>query len=189
LDLWPADLRRWRSGLENNNIKTLLVILAILLWILAVSVFAPETSGKDQVLQYYYSDLFVAPGSISSVTGGVITTISSQYIVSYGVVEPEKNPNIYVEYLRKLAGKDFEVLNCIATKESKWRMVWNYMYKTDPKKYTAYGFFQILESTARGIDPTLDRTDPYENIELAVKIFNKSGVFPWLVWEQCYPLN
>lgn len=90
-------------------------------------------------------------------------------------------------YLAKLAGDDYWVLNCIAQKESGWKMIWNYMNPTgDPNsKWSAYGYFQILKTTARHIDPKLDRMDQWENIELAVKLYQEQGSDPWLVAPQC----
>jgi len=60
---------------------------------------------------------------------------------------------------------------------------------SDPNsKYSAYGYFQIVKSTAERIDPTLDRMDPYDNIKLAVKIYDKLGVNQWLVAPLCKTL-
>ncbi len=93
------------------------------------------------------------------------------------------------EYLKSLTTQEeFKVLDCIASKESRWRMVKNYMWDSNPKKYTAFGIFQILESTAKGVDPTLDRMEPYQNIQLAVKLYRRSGATPWLVAPQCVRL-
>lgn len=91
-------------------------------------------------------------------------------------------------YLKTLTTeKEYAVLDCIARNESRWKMTWNYMNKSgDPtSKWSAYGIFQIIASTARATDPTLDRFDPFENIQLAVKLYRRSGSSPWLVAPLC----
>lgn len=159
---------------------------------------APVTNGGNQRL----SDQFVGPVSLKiDITATFPLIVAQSYLFpTYVRTEPPSasvTPRVLLqdthvarsewqEYLASLTTKEeYEVLNCIATKESGWVQKWNYLYKTNPQKYTAYGFFQILESTARGTDPTLDRFDPYQNIELAVKLYRKSGATPWLVWPQC----
>lgn len=105
---------------------------------------------------------------------------------SFKVIEYTSQQKEWQAYLKALTTeKEYEVLNCLATHESRWQQKWNYMYVVNPQKYTAYGIFQILESTARGVDPTLDRKDPHQNIELAVKLYRSSGKSPWLVAPLC----
>ena len=90
------------------------------------------------------------------------------------------------QYLKaQTTEEEYEVLDCIATHESRWQMKWNYMHSVNPTKYTAYGIFQMLESTARATDVTLDRMRPFDNIDLAVKLYRKSGATPWLVADLC----
>lgn len=92
------------------------------------------------------------------------------------------------QYLKaQTTEEEYEVLDCLARKESRWSMTWNYMNPTGDvsSKWSAYGIFQILESTARGTDPTLDRMQPFDNIDLAVKLYRKSGASPWLVADLC----
>lgn len=88
------------------------------------------------------------------------------------------------DYLRLLEPDGFDLLNCIATKESKWRNVPNYLYDSEDGIYTAFGPFQILKSTAAKYSND-DRRDAYTNVRIAVKIFRNEGVLPWLVWPQC----
>jgi hypothetical protein len=103
-----------------------------------------------------------------------------------GYVTAEFSPFNYAQaYLWEVSGKDYEVLNCLIEKESGWKMKWNYMHDVNPSKYTAYGFFQILESTARLVDPELDRMDAIDNIDLGIKIYRQLGIEQWLVWRDC----
>ena len=88
------------------------------------------------------------------------------------------------DYLLYLEPDNFQLLNCIATKESKWRNVPNYLYDGENGIYTAFGPFQILKSTATKYSKN-DRRDPYANVRIAVEIFRNEGVYPWLVWQQC----
>lgn len=134
----------------------------VALWLVAIVLLQPKASGDVE---------------------GPITSKVTDWTVNYVVAESYSvTPR---SYLRQLAGDDFEVLNCIATKESGWKMQWNYMHDIDPKKYTAYGYFQILESTARHVDPKLDRMDQWENIQLGVKLYQQQGITPWLVKDLC----
>ena len=87
-------------------------------------------------------------------------------------------------YLKNLAGTDYEILYCIAEKESNWKNIPNYLYDGEEGRYTAYGPFQILKSTALRYSDE-DRRDVYANIRIAVKIFKNEGSKPWLVANQC----
>ena len=91
-------------------------------------------------------------------------------------------------YLKSITTpEEYKTLFCVAKNESGWKMTWNYMNKSGDlnSKWSAYGVFQIIASTARATDPTLDRFDPLENIQLAVKLYRKSGISPWLVAPLC----
>ena len=88
------------------------------------------------------------------------------------------------EYLRLLEPDNFDLLDCLAEKESKWRNVPNYLYDGEDGIYTAFGPFQILKSTAAKYSNE-DRRDVYSNIRIAVKIFRSEGSGPWLVAPLC----
>lgn len=89
------------------------------------------------------------------------------------------------EYLRIRAeeeGVDAELLNRIATCESRWHMVQN-------KKSTAFGYFQILDGTEK-LTPQyregLRKIDPYVNIDMAIFLFKKYGTLPWTESASCW---
>jgi ADP-heptose:LPS heptosyltransferase len=88
------------------------------------------------------------------------------------------------EYLKRIEPRFFDLLDCIAEKESKWQNIPNHLYDGENGKYTAFGPFQILKSTAARYSGE-DRRDPYANIRIALKIFYNEGLTPWLVKEQC----
>lgn len=87
-------------------------------------------------------------------------------------------------YLYQLAGRNYKLLSCIAEKESRWQNIPNYLYDGEDGRYTAYGPFQILKSTAARYSGE-DRRDIYANVRIAVKIFYNEGLNPWLVKDQC----
>lgn len=63
--------------------------------------------------------------------------------------------------------------------EGAYRQIWNYRHDENPAYYTAFGIFQITAGTARRTDSTLDRFDPYQNMQLGIKIFHNEGTAPW----------
>lgn len=96
--------------------------------------------------------------------------------------------NLISAYLNKIAPDLTDTLLEVARCESGYQQKWNYMNPTGDlnSKWSAYGYFQITKGTAFSADPTLDRFDPYENIELAVKIYRNRGISPWYLSEGCH---
>lgn len=133
---------------------------------------------------------FVTPEPRSELSTGFI---ASRYIPIMSVLAPKwprdalNDQNLVVAYLNKVAPDIAPILSEVARCESGYQQKWNYMNKEgDPNsKWSAYGYFQIIKGTAQ-IDPILDRMKPIDNIELAVKIYRKSGITPWKLSEDCH---
>lgn len=133
------------------------------------SVFDPKDAPGGLITENYAIPAYVLP-SVPSLPPPALSPVQEEWR----------------DYLKSLTTpEEYKILSCIAQKESRWQMKWNYLHDTDPDKYTAYGIFQILSSTAFSTDSTLDRFDPLQNIELAVKLYRKSGSQPWLVAPLC----
>ena len=85
------------------------------------------------------------------------------------------------EYLRELAGPDFELLNTIVICESGWKN------SAQNKTSSAGGLFQFLDSTwSRYSSPSWDKYDPYQNIDAGIALFKKEGTKPWLESFSCW---
>jgi hypothetical protein len=84
-----------------------------------------------------------------------------------------------VEYLRELAGKDFDLLYDIAMCES------HFNESAKNAHSTASGIFQFLDSTWKSWG-TGDVFNAYDNIEAGVKLFNAKGSSPWLASSDCW---
>lgn len=93
-------------------------------------------------------------------------------------------------YLEQIAPDIAPIMSQVARCESGYKQEWNSMNPTgDPNsKYSAYGYFQIVKGTALKADPTLDRFNPLENIELAVKIYRneKTKLSDWQLSSNCW---
>ena len=89
------------------------------------------------------------------------------------------------EYLRELVSlQDFKILDCLARNESGWNNIPNYLYDGEDGRFTAWGPFQILKSTALRYS-TEDRRDEFENVRIAIDIYKNEGTQPWLVEYLC----
>lgn len=165
---------------------------------------APQTDNTK-----LWNDTFVGPYAVELPHSEVLPLIVAQsYILSnHAVQEPPSEPpsasvsprllpgnpvspyseeqEAWKAYLKRLTTpEEYKVLDCIATKESKWRNVPNYLYDGEQGRFTAFGPFQVLKSTAAAYS-TNDRREPYENIRIAVALYRARGSTPWLVWRQC----
>ncbi len=82
------------------------------------------------------------------------------------------------DYLKQLAGSDYELLYKIAVCESGFKSVKN-------KNSSASGIFQFIASTwskwGQG-----DIMDDYNNINAAVDLFHAEGTRPWESSYQCW---
>lgn len=87
------------------------------------------------------------------------------------------------EYLRLFP--EFEALDRVAQCESKWQNVPNYLYDGESGRFTAYGPFQIVKSTAIRYSDE-DRKDPYANVRIAITLFHNEGFQPWSESSDCW---
>ena len=142
--------------------KLLVWALVIIFWLSAILFF-----GKDAL-------------------GLTIEVESAENVPAFkqhGVVEPELR-----SYLRSLTTpSEFGVLDAIARCESKYRNIPNYLYDGEGGRYTAFGPFQILKSTAARYS-LKDRRDPGENVRIAVALYRARGSRPWNPSRQCWLL-
>lgn len=89
------------------------------------------------------------------------------------------------DYLRQQCVEpecDFWLLDKIAECESNWRMVKN-------GRSSAYGFFQILDSTERTTPQWQageSKYDPYSNIDMAIHLYETRGWQPWYPSKHCW---
>lgn len=89
------------------------------------------------------------------------------------------------EYLWHIAPKLAPVLDRVARCESGWKMIPN-----SGGSSTAYGYFQILDGTAR-LTPQHaaggSKRDPYTNVEMAVWLAERDGVYAhWFPSYDCW---
>jgi hypothetical protein len=80
---------------------------------------------------------------------------------------------------------DPKLLLSIAKCESQFLNVPNYLYDGEDGRYTAYGPFQILKSTALNYSEK-DRRDIDNNIEIAMLLFKDRGSQPWNESKSCW---
>ncbi len=89
------------------------------------------------------------------------------------------------EYLRAECQEpdcDFLLLDSIVTCESRWRMVQNSIS-------SAYGYFQILDSTEKTTDPYKEgerKYNPYSNIDMGIYLYETRGGNPWNESKHCW---
>lgn len=109
---------------------------------------------------------------------GMVYDLERQDIASS--IKP--TPKGYLRVRAEEEGVDADLLNRIATCESRWHMVQN-------KKSTAFGYFQILDGTEK-LTPQyregLRKDDPYVNIDMAIFLFKKYGTLPWTESMPCW---
>ena len=78
------------------------------------------------------------------------------------------------EYLRELAGPDFELLDRIIYCESGWKA------SAQNKTSSAGGLFQFLDSTwDRYSDLGMEKYNPYDNIRAGIALYKNEGTAPW----------
>ena len=100
------------------------------------------------------------------------------------IVEPPKpTPQEYLA--SKVSEREYKILNVIAQCESKWQNIPNHLYDGENGRYTAYGPFQILKSTARNYSKE-DRREVYTNIDIAIEIYKTEGTTPWNESRYCW---
>jgi hypothetical protein len=102
-------------------------------------------------------------------------------------LQPEPPPKpTPKEYLKsKVSEREYKILHLIAQCESEWKNIPNHLYDGENGRYTAYGPFQILKSTARGYSKE-DRREVYTNIDIAIAIYRKEGTTPWNESKYCW---
>lgn len=89
------------------------------------------------------------------------------------------------EYLRAECQQpdcDFLLLDAIVTCESRWRMIQNSVS-------SAYGYFQILDSTEKTTQPYKEgerKYNPYSNIDMGIFLYNTRGSNPWNESRHCW---
>jgi hypothetical protein len=103
-------------------------------------------------------------------------------------VEPKEDCESKVGYIRcasrnaGLSDKDGSMLIRIARAESYCEIrpyEVNYLYKTNPRKYSAVGSFMITQTTWDGNKCTGDRFNHEDSTDCAIKIYKKRGTQPW----------
>lgn len=100
------------------------------------------------------------------------------------IIEPPKpTPQEYLK--NKVSDAEYRILNRIAQCESEWKNIPNHLYDGEGGRYTAYGPFQILKSTARNYSKE-DRREVYTNIDIAIKIYKAEGTTPWNESRYCW---
>lgn len=75
-----------------------------------------------------------------------------------------------------------ELLDAIATCESQWRMIQN-------SASSAYGYFQILDSTERTTPQWKAgkrKYDPYTSVDMGIYLFETRGSNPWNESKPCW---
>jgi len=90
-------------------------------------------------------------------------------------VIPVQTPREYLFAQCEVVGCDADMLDAIATCESQWRMVGN-------TGSTAFGYYQILDSTERTTAPFKDgqrKFDPYANVDMGIYLYQTRGTNPW----------
>lgn len=82
-------------------------------------------------------------------------------------------------------GLDPDLMVRIADCESQFKNVPNYLYDGEDGRYTAYGPFQVLKSTASDYSDK-DRKIVDNNIEIAMLLFKDRGSQPWNESKSCW---
>lgn len=91
-------------------------------------------------------------------------------------------PKVYLAQQCKAPDCDQALLESIIWCESKWEMVKN-------KTSSAYGYFQIIDSTERTTPMYREgktKYDPYDNIDMGVYLYKRDGINPWLESRPCW---
>ena len=91
-------------------------------------------------------------------------------------------PRDYMQQQCEERDCDFALLDAIVTCESKWIMVQNSVS-------SAYGYFQILDSTERGTpqyEAGRRKTNPYANIDMGIYLYERYGTSPWNESKACW---
>lgn len=125
---------------------------------------------------------------------GLVTTLSvftgnEVQVVNTQSSSPQDSITIIKEvspqdYLRSIAGKDFDLLNTIIICESGWHA------DAQNKTSSAGGLFQFIDSTwSRYASPGWEKYDPYRNIDAGWALYQKEGTNPWLASKSCWSKN
>lgn len=112
----------------------------------------------------------------------VVSSIPST--TEYIAPEPEPLKELTVEdkivMSAQAYGLDEDLMLRIASAESKFKNVPNYLYDGESGHYTAYGIFQITRTTYKAFCGNPDeRLDIDKNIDCAMVIASKSGIHHW----------
>ncbi len=116
---------------------------------------------------------------------GMYVAIGSIFLMKAPQVIAEQKVFSPRDYLREKCVEpdcDFWMMDKIAECESGWTMVKN-------SSSSAYGFYQILDSTERTTPQWkegMSKYDPYANIEMGVFLFESRGWQPWYPSRSCW---
>lgn len=121
------------------------------------------------------------------VTSALVLLNGFSVAILYGAfdVEAEEiamSPRVYLASQCKEPDCDFALLDAIAWCESKWQMVPNGVS-------TAHGYFQIIDGTERSTPQYKmggSKYDPYDNIDMAIYLYKRDGINPWLSSRPCW---
>lgn len=94
----------------------------------------------------------------------------------------QTQPRQYLLEQAKERGLNYNLLDRIVWCESHWRMIGN-------NKSSAYGYFQILDSTEKTTPQFLEgrsKYDPYTNIDMGLYLFETRGSSPWNESRSCW---
>ena len=101
------------------------------------------------------------------------------------VVETKAQIEDYIIWRAMENGIPASHLLAVAKCESSFKNVPNHLYDGEDGRYTAYGPFQILKSTAKRYSLN-DRRNPKYNIEMAILIYLNEGLTPWNESKSCW---
>ena len=106
--------------------------------------------------------------------------------VEHAYVPTDFDPKAYLASIT--TPQEYEFLSEVIRCESGWKMKWNYMNPSgDPtSRFSAFGYFQIIKSTALATDSTLDRMKAVDNLILGVKLYRRAGLSPWEASRSCW---
>ena len=121
--------------------------------------------------------LSLAFASVLSQGSNVVDIAHVQNTPTPEILEPR-------DYLKKIASEDFYILDLIVKCESGWKP-----WAKNPNS-TASGLFQFIGSTwSRWSSPSHDVFNPYDNIDVAYKLYKAQGTSPWNASKTCWTVK
>ncbi len=125
--------------------------------------------------------LAAASGAVIALYAGVLFLFIHS-TNAQGKLESTLTPREYLRAMCQEPDCDFLLLDSIVTCESRWRMVQNSIS-------SAYGYFQILDSTEATTDPFKEgerKYNPYSNIDMGIYLYDTRGSNPWNESKHCW---